>query len=1057
MSIRRALHLLVLTAASAAADDRPEPTLRDLYRTVPEVRAGERVQPDAERARALYRGFLDLDSGDPVLRSEALRRLGDLELDAGDAARGEAPAPGAGSAETLAAIAIYTRLLAEEPDYPRADAVLYQLSRAYEAQGEVDKALACLDRLVERYPGSPRRLEGQFRRGEILFSAQRWREAEAAYEAVVRDRPGNEFYEQALYKHGWSLFKQSETEQSAQSFLMLLDRKLSDPAAEDGTVGLDALPRADRELVADTFRALSIQFAALDAGTSLDAAVAAHGRPAYAWLLYLSLGDMLVEKERYTDAADSYRAFARRDPAHRRSPALQGRAVDAYLKGGFADLALEGKREFIRLYRFGGPFWDGRDRAAAPEVVAELKSHLQDVARYHHALAQSSGSRQDYDQAAGWYRQYLDAFPDEPDSAATRYLLADTLYESHDYGAAAVEYERTAYGYPVGEQSAKAGYAALVAYAKREPELDGEPRAAWHRAAIESSLRFADTFPQHPESGRMRLRAAQQLFNLADYDRAGAAARLAASHAPSLPPAEQRTAWNVVADSAFETGRFAEAEAGYVEVLARTADDPAARKSMSDRLAASIYKQAEARQQAGDAEGAIADFLRIGAVAPDSAIRATAEFDAGALLVREKQWERAIPVLEAFRRDHPGSPLAAGIPGSLALAYIESGRPLLAAAEFERIADDEREASDVRRASLVEAAALYGKAGDGPRGMAAWSRFVDRYPQPLDEANAVRLRLADMCGAAGDTGGRLRWLQEIVAADAGAGALRTDASRLLAAHAALELAEPARREFEALALTAPLPKTLKAKRAAMEKALSAYQSAADYGIAEVTTAATCNTAELYRRLAADLLASERPGNLEEDELEQYQILLEEQAYPFEERAIELHEANAARSTEGLFDASVQRSYSALAELKPARYARQELPAAITGEGLLAEGLFAAGERRWDEAEQAFARSLEAGAGAPGLTGLGIVYRGTGRFALAEQAYRGALALDPAYGPALLNLGVLLDLYLRQPEAALAQYELYQSTLAEPDPRVTAWIREVGMRAGRGAERAGVSP
>jgi len=1059
MTLRGTLALLALAVAVAAASaaEGQAPTLKDLRRPPPEIRAGEQAPPNAERARELYRGFLELDAGDAALRTEALRRLGDLELDAGEAARGEATVPGAGSAETRTAIAIYSRLLAEQPDFPRADAVLYQLSRAWEAEGDPEKALAYLDQLVARFPGSRRIDEAQFRRGEILFSAQRWRDAEIAYAAVTGTGPASEFYEQAFYKLGWALFKQSATDRSAQAFLALLDTKLNDPRAADGTVALENLPRAERELVADIFRALAIQFAALDAGSSLDAAMSSHGTAPYGWLLYATLGDMLVEKERFTDAADTYRAFVQREPAHRRAPGLQERAIDAYLKGGFPELALEGKREFIRQYRFGGAFWRGRNRAEAPEVVTELKSNLQDVARYHHALAQASARREDYQQAAGWYRQYLESFPDDSDSAGINYLLAEALYESQDYRAATLEYERTAYAYPTGGQSDKAGYAALVSHDKHEAQLAGDALAEWHHAGVEASLRFADTFPQHPEAGRVRLRAAQQLFNLGDHERAATVATVAAMHIPPLGPAELRTAWNVVADSAFELGRYAQAEQAYDTVLARMLPDDAGRATISERLAAAVYKQGEARQAAGDADGAIADFLRISMLAPNSPIRATAEFDAAALLIREKQWERAIPVLEAFRRDYPENPLTSSVPKSLALAYGETGQSIEAAVEFDRIAEAAGEGDDVRRAALLEAAGLYEREGDMPRAMAAWSRFVERYPRPLDDAMSARLKLADMARAARDAAGRTRWLREIVAVDAAASATRSESSRLLAARASLELATPARLAFESIALETPLSRSLKLKRAAMEKALAAYQAAADYGIAEVSTTATFSTAELYRRLAADLLASERPRNLKGDELEQYELLLEEQAYPFEERAIELHEANAARAAEGIYDASVGNSFAALAELKPARYAKQELPAAAAAEGALAEALAAARSDDWAAAEPAFGRALEAGGGAPAMTGLGLAYRSTGRFALAEQAYRSALVANPAYGPAMLNLGVLLDLYLQQPAAALEQYEGYQATLAEPDARVTNWIREVEIRAGRSAERSGASP
>ena len=66
-----------------------------------------------------------------------------------------------------------------------------------------------------------------------------------------------------------------------------------------------------------------------------------------------------------------------------------------------------------------------------------------------------------------------------------------------------------------------------------------------------------------------------------------------------------------------------------------------------------------------------------------------------------------------------------------------------------------------------------------------------------------------------------------------------------------------------------------------------------------------------------------PPELGPLELEQYEILLEEQAYPFEEQAIALHEANVARTRDAVYDEWVVASFDRLAELMPGRYARME--------------------------------------------------------------------------------------------------------------------------------------
>ena len=81
--------------------------------------------------------------------------------------------------------------------------------------------------------------------------------------------------------------------------------------------------------------------------------------------------------------------------------------------------------------------------------------------------------------------------------------------------------------------------------------------------------------------------------------------------------------------------------------------------------------------------------------------------------------------------------------------------------------------------------------------------------------------------------------------------------------------------------------------------------------------------ELYLTLANDLMDSERPGDLSALEATQYEILLEEQAFPFEEKAIEVYELNAARIPDGIYDDWIKASMTKLAALLPIRYRKDE--------------------------------------------------------------------------------------------------------------------------------------
>ena len=921
--------LLMLTAAAfslpASAQSPPAgSTIGDLKSHPVEVHRDAPASPSVEKAMENYRRFLELQNTDPKLRAEAMRRLGDLNLDAGELTRMEQEVT-AQDLQGSEAIRLYTTLLKAYPDYARNDQVLYQLARAYEVTGQPEQALGALDRIVQRYPNTPQLAEVQFRRGELLFSAKRYPDAEHAYAASIARGPASGFYQQSLYKHGWALFKQSRADESLPSFGKVLDHEL-------GTTGkgrsLESLKRADRELVEDTLRVMSITFSYNEGGQTLEQYVSRNGERPYTYLLYQRLGDLYVDKQRYQDGATTYRAYVALDPYSDQAPHLAMSAIEAYGKGGFSQLVLDGKHEFVERYNFDSPYWKTRTKAANPKVVAELKTNLKDVATYFHANAQKSGRTADYEEAARWYRSYLKSFPGDADSAATNYLLAEALFSSRHYDEAATEYAHTAYDYPRTDKSATAAYAGLVSYQKGEEILAGAEKDAWHKRATDAGVKFAQTFPEHPDSAGVLTRAAEDIFAAGDRPRAISVAQLLLARQPPVDSAKQRIARTIIAQSHFDQGEYAQAEPAYVQARALAGGDDKMRADLTERLAASVYKQGEAKQKAGDGAGAVEDYLRVARVAPDSRIRANAEYDAAAQLIQLKSWDRAIGVLEGFRRSFPASPLAADVTRKLAVAYGEANRPGEAAAEFERIAASPTEDRAVRREAQMQSADLYARSGNTPKAVAMLEQFVAANPTPVSDAVEARARLADYAVKAGDTARRDRWYREIIAADAQAGAQRTERTHYLAAKAQLTLAAPARDAFRAVRLTAPLKKSLVDKRQALEAAMNGYKAAADYQVAEVTTAATFEMAELYRTLAHDIMNSERPANLKGDALDEYNSLLEEQVFPFEEQAIKAHELNAARAKDGIYDEWVRKSFTALAELKPARYGKTELSADV---------------------------------------------------------------------------------------------------------------------------------
>jgi len=174
------------------------PTLKSLAAREVVVDKDPGIPASEEKAIAAYRAFLAA-APRAAQRSEAMRRLGDLEMDSADtkSANGQA----ANGPDYRAAVARYQEFLKAYPNDPGNDRVLYQLARAHEQHGDLDAALKTLDRLVRDYPKTAYRDEANFRRGELLFTARNYPAAEQAYATVLQGERGNAYHERSLYMH----------------------------------------------------------------------------------------------------------------------------------------------------------------------------------------------------------------------------------------------------------------------------------------------------------------------------------------------------------------------------------------------------------------------------------------------------------------------------------------------------------------------------------------------------------------------------------------------------------------------------------------------------------------------------------------------------------------------------------------------------------------------------------------------------------------------------------------------------------------------------------------
>lgn len=824
------------------------------------------------------------------------------------------------------AIQLYKTVIARSQDDTEKAEAYYMLAKAYDIAGKADESRETLKELSRLYPGSNYYLEAQFRLAEAYFSEGEHDLAIMAYSEVVHAGDKTAFFEQATYKRGWSYYKVSEYGKALDDFMGLIDLLEQSLAANTATKQPTGMTS---RMLDDTYRVASLSFNNLDGVKGVTAWFARTGPKLYEHKQYRALGDVYRRLDRYVDAAEAYDAFVTLYPDSDLAPSFSSAGIQALQDGGFPTQVLPAKEKFVLAYGIDSAYWRDHETQRV-QYLPLLKSHLLDLAKHYHAVAQrETDGTATFLVAAGWYRQLMQTDPADTAIATINHLYAEALYSGQQYAMAATEFDRTAYSHNGYEKASEAAYFGLVSRQALVDQLTGssDQAAALRRSVdekITAGLRFAATFPAHEKAPNVLQNVIEDQLAGKDIASAVKTAGMLVSLDPAPAPDILKYGWETLANGEYDLGRYAISEFAYTKVLAFENLKPDERKNLRERMAASIYKQGEQLAAEGKQQEAAGQFMRVGVAVPEASIRAAAEFDAANIYLKLEQWALAIPVLEQFRRQYPGHELTETIPDKLALAYEKTGNWIAAAKEMEFIHDkNQKTQPELARAALWQAAELLEKAQDDSGTLRLYGRYVSLHPTPLEPRMEAQYRMLKMHEKRNDTKNRDLLLNALNTGARTAGSEATPRVNYLGAFAIFTLTEPVFARFTAYKLKAPLKASLGEKRKLMQAALDAYSTIGKLGVAEYVTAAQYRTAEVYRILAADLMASERPKGLGELELEQYDLLLEEQALPFEDKAIGLYTINANLVQQDIYDDWVKKSIHALSILQPGRYAKKE--------------------------------------------------------------------------------------------------------------------------------------
>ncbi|KPQ01401.1 outer membrane protein assembly factor BamD [Marinobacter sp. HL-58] len=795
----------------------------------------------------------------------------------------------------------------------RLDELLYQMAKAHAYTGEAEQSIDRLRQLTGLYPSSSLVPEARFRIAEAAFSAGDFAEAEAEYARVISGEGAASLKTKARYMQGWSQYKQGPSgwDRAGETFLAVLDR------FSEETDRFRRIPASDAELVDDTFRVVALMAAEDQGAGSLARWLGNAGGRRYDYLLYDRLADYYAGNGRYEDSVAVNSRFVEDNRNHEAEPAFLAQNVDVWLMAGQAERAREARTDYVSSFAEQERYLElaDSDRRRWQEFTRSL-------ADYHYDQAEESTAgvqQEQFREAARYYRQLA---PRISAPGEVLRLSGDAFLQAGEYREALTGFREAAYDTSGYQEAADAAWAAVVL--QRGAVDNRYALAATLDDLASESERFADAFPDDARLPGLNADLANRLLARERHDDALRFARAAIAH-PAASAQEKYSAWLASGQSFVAGESFGLAENAWRKSLAllesgelpdRQGED---RENLKRQLASSIYYQGEQAAARDKTDQAVAHYQRVESVLPGSDVAIKGRYDAANTLLKARRWQSAINELNRFRDDYPKHELAANVSEKLVFAYQSSDQPVRAADELVAGSGDDAPSW----AQRLKAAELYHQADALDRRNRIYQAWLNRDESaiaPTDSAAHIRNQTMR---------------QRLVEADVDQHRHRIDmVERELesqwhsddtldwAGRAAMVLAEGEAGRFADVPLQHPLGPSLEKKRQALESARQRLSQAEQLSGETLRSEILYRRAELYRVMAEDLMASEAPASLNELEASQYQMLLEEEAYPFEEKAIKLHAENHQRLASGEFDQWVEQSLQVLARLFPGRYDRE---------------------------------------------------------------------------------------------------------------------------------------
>lgn len=878
-------------------------------------------------------------------------------------------------------IKLYRQILANYPQFQRADEATFYLGQALNDTGLADDANAEFTRLVKVYPDSKFVPDAYVLIGEYWFERNQAFKALNAYQKAATYKE-HEKYAFAMYKLAWCQYNIQEYDKAIDTMKAVVSY-----APQEGTTS-----RRNIQLQEEALKDLVRFFA--DAG-DMDEAIAYFtklGKKDMIRDLLKRLASTYVEQGKFENAVQMYRRLISENPQDPGAPDFQNEIIQAYTKMGRKEDTIA---EIDRLLRTYGKTssWakaNASNQEAVKGASEMIEKNLRTVATNYHNEAKKIGSgaqaAQTYALAEKAYTTYLEEFPDSKYSYDVRYAFGELLYKIKKYDQAYDQYMKVVATDPKGQHSQFCAESAIFAadeMIKREKaagtsggpdpgkRTEPVPLTDWEKKSLAALDQYARLYPDSPKTRNIIYKSAYLLYNKNQFKEASERFNVVIKMDPKSREAEQ--AANLILDSfaLVEDWENLKANAKFYY------DQEGLGSGDFKREVFGIYENASLKlievsfKKNPDKAKAAEDYWAFYKEFPTSANADLALNNASVYLHDLGKTARAIEVRKELIAKFPKSKFYKDQVAALGFDYESMANFAEAANWYEKLYALDK--AHPAAADAIFSAALFRNAmGQWEQGIKNYQQYMTSYPDKpnldglqleigkiyedhqrwpeaskvylaffqkpptnatIDEVMFARLRYGLLMDRLGQGAGATKhWKESIDWFNKNKAGKSFEFAGEYVAQMLYILAEPEFQAFASLKLSGPdrkvsqkqedkiLTQQLVEKTKALQGVEQTYTAILATGAGEWGLASLVKLGQAYENMAESLLNAAAPSYLTEDQKEIYQSEISTRAFPLQERAIAAYSQGLEKAYElNLYNENTAFATRRLGELRPTEF------------------------------------------------------------------------------------------------------------------------------------------